>query len=225
MTLDLVAQMVMDSFYQEFSKDSDFFQLEDFTRYTYAAYSSLLQDDFDKSIKKNYQLRGEATPELNDEWFTVKKFPVEHSTSSDFIKIGPFFSFENDSDFTSIKGIFVDGEVCGCHGFHKIKYTAVQTLKYLPKSDKSFYYYPLADKIHLVNGKCSLKEVNLIYIPMLNDDNSELIKVPETLVSDIIMNTLKLMRESKDNTVIDMTSNQNPNKVIQTEIQDPSVKK
>lgn len=222
--IDVLAQLVMDLYYQTYAKDGDFFTLDDFINYSSIVFYELLQEDFDNSIIKAIKITGLPTPMLSDEWYVLKNFKVEKENDQYFISIKNIFSFKNDVTYSGIKDIYPKDNIGDCCSqFAKIKASECNTLKFLPKSDNTIYYFPLGDKVYLkkVNGR--IDEVTIAYIPTLDESvESGDIIVPNSLQSELVKRTYNLMLSGKNATpIIDKTNNQNPNKLPQTEIDTP----
>lgn len=217
--IELLAQLSMDLFYRDYSKDSDFFKIEDFIEYCSMFYYQILQEEFDKSVIKNQKLYNNPMPTINDSWFTEREFEIKKEGNKVFIDIPTLFSFSNDKFISSIKLIEPLGD--SCSKYIKITKDKAPGLKFLPKSEKSVFYYPLSDKIYFENLTCS-KSVNSIkvhYISTLEEsDENKCFSVPNPILSEIVTRCYNIFSTSRNGSVIDKTNDQNPNKLIQTEI-------
>lgn len=219
--LNILASLVMDAFYQQYGKESDFFTLEDFEAYCNVFYYQVLQEDFDKTKREMLQmgmLQPGEEPILNADWYTEKEFEVKNEGDKFYIELPGAFSFNKDVKYTGLKDIYTSSE---CGPLAKITYNEKNTLKWLPNSDKTIYYYPVGSKIVFERVWCGLKKVNVVYIPSLDADaeGCEII-IPSAYMAEIVTRTYNFMTSAKNGSVIDKTNNQNPNKVVQTEIQD-----
>lgn len=217
MKLDIVASLLQDTYYKEFIKDGDFFKEEDFISFISIAYSAAMQEDFDQSIKKNKALNGVGSPELSDDWFSHEVFHVKHSDGEDFIENVGVFSFQNDSDNSGIKIILPENKNATCTTFTKTSIDRVSSLRFLPKSDKTIYYYPLRGNVYLKRKNCNVEKVIIVRIPAVSLEKADEINIPDTFVENIITRAMNLMKQDKDSPIIDKTNDQNPNKAIQTE--------
>lgn len=222
--LEIISSLVMDAYYQSYAKESDFLQQEDFAQYTSMFFQQVLQEDFDKTRREMLQmgiLEMGDSPILSDAWYKVKEVEVIKEGENYFINMPTTFSFNRDVTYSGLKAIYPSSSIGDCCGkFSKIKIDQCESLKFLPKSDKTIYYFPLGDKVYFKRVECGLKKVNVAYIPNLNDteDNETNVSIPEGLIAEIVTRTYNFLTAARNGSVIDKTNNQNPNKIIQTEI-------
>jgi len=223
--LQIIASLVMDAYYQSYAKESDFLQQEDFEQYTSIFFQQVLQEDFDKTRREMLQMRLfelNDSPILSDAWYKLKEVEVKKDKDRFYAVMPTTFSFNRDTTFSGLKAVYPIndiGDVCG--KFAKIKIDQFEGLKYLPKSDRTIYYFPLGDNIDFKNVSCGLKKVNIAYIPTLDESEEGEINIPDGLVAEIVVRTYNFLALAKNGAVIDKTNNQNQNKIIQTEI-DPN---
>lgn len=221
--LNILASLVMDAYYQQYAKEDDFFKIEDFEAFCAPFYYQVLQEDFEKSRKEmiilGYILSDEE-PTLNAGWFSTKEFDVKKENDQYIVTLPSVISFSKDVSFSGVQAVYPFDKIGDCCGeFAKITANACKTLKFLPQSDKTIYWYPLGNKLKFERVTCGLKKVNVSYIPSLDEECGEdEIVVPESYVADILVRTYNFMMSARNGAVIDKTNNQNPNKTMQTEI-------
>lgn len=222
--LKILASLVQDAYYGQYAKESDFFKIEDFEAYCAPFFYKVLQEDFEKTRKEMIILgliMAHEEPQLNVSWFKIKEFDVVKEGGQYVVNIPSMFSFSKDMSFSGINGVYPVGDEGDCCGqFAKITANQCQSLRFLPKSDKTIYWYPLGNKILFKKVECGLKKVNVGYIPSLDDecDDENEVVVPDSYVSEIMTLTYNFMVSARNGAVIDKTNNQNQNKLIQTEI-------
>ncbi len=125
-----------------------------------------------------------------------------------------FFAFKYDKQFTGIQDIVpIVGK---CKDFIRMSPEQRWHLDMVPDNDVVFWY-PVKDKIMFHNVKCGLKRARILYIPSMGDMNED-IPVSETLTEDIITRSLQIMFLARQGMVVDMTADKNPNKVLESEI-------
>jgi len=226
--LQILASLVMDAYYQSYAKESDFLQQEDFEQYTSIFFQQVLQEDFDKTRREMLQMRIlelNDSPILSDAWYKVKEVEVKKENDNFYAIMPTTFSFNRDITFAGLKAVYPSGDIGDCCGkFGKIQSQQCEGLKFLPKSDKTIYYFPLGNKIYFKNVSCGLKKVNVAYIPTLDETEDGEINIPDGLVAEIVVRTYSFLTSAKNGAVIDKTNNQNQNKIIQSEI-DPNIDK
>jgi hypothetical protein len=216
-TLEILASLVMDAYNQEYAKSSDYFDIDDFKQYCSIFYGQALQEDFNmaqKTARINKVDHSYIPTYLNKQWYKTKKFEVQNK--NDVLTIEPLniFSFSNDNKISSIRSLVVTNPECCCEAT-KI-FGSCRDLKFLPKSDKSIYYSPSYDKIQLHRAPFNTKEVEITYIPSVNDETDE-IQLPEGIISKIMVNTYNFMTAARAQKIVDKTNDQNPNVIIQKE--------
>lgn len=227
--LQILASLVQDSYYQSYKKQSDFFDAEDFASYCATFFYQVLQEEFDKVRREMINLniiQPTEEPLLNPDWYAIKEFPVHKKDNKFWINIPSVFSFGKDINFTGVKGIYPADNIGDCCGeFAKIKPDECRTLYLLPKSDKTIYWFPLSNKVYFERVACGLDNVNVAYIPSLDEECGENeVIIPNSYVAEIMTRTYNFMTNAKNGNIIDKTNNQNPNKVLPTEIDTTTAK-
>lgn len=225
--LDVLSSLVMDALNQQYSKDSDFFKIDDFSSYCAVFYFQVLQEEFNKRRREYMQSPNLENEEvtLSDAWYKIKSFTVQKEGEEYSITMPTYLLLSNDTFNVGIRQLFVNGNKSDCcNNFAKIKMSQCNSLQFLPKSDRTVYYYPFSDKIVFKNAKCKLEGVSLdvMYIPSLSEEADELNEtiIPSGVCAEIVTRTYNFLIQAKNGNVVDKTNNQNPNKGIQTEIQE-----
>lgn len=209
------AQNAMDLYFQQYRSDEEFFQEYHFKYLCGIAYAKLLQEEYEKSYNKNLAEHGLGEAQLNPDWFISIETDVKASDIGDreiVLKQKPF-TFRYDKQSSGIQGLFPLNGKCG--DFIRITIDEIWKLKRPPATNIT-WWYPVANKILLSKTKCGLNKVRIVYIPAIGENDDEI--VPQQLEEDIIKKVLELMFAARQGVVIDKTSNQNTNKVIESEI-------
>lgn len=214
--LSETAQNTMDLYYQQYKSDEDFFQFYHFQYLNSVVYGKILQEEYEKSYKLSLAERGIGEATMNPEWYVPAELDVVPSEEGDREVVLPScpFTFRFDRSSTGIQNI---SQLAGrCGEFIRISAEETWKLKSAPNTD-IIWWYPLGNKIIFPKIHCGLKKVRVLYIPSLKelDDNCA---IPDSMAHDIIAGTLNLMFIARSGGVVDMTSNQNPNKVMETEL-------
>lgn len=217
--LKVVAQNVMDLYYQQYKSEEDFFKLYHFKYLVSISYAAYLQNEYEKSYKMNLAETGVGEATLSPEWFINNNIEVKRSDD----KISPFvgelpckpFHFKFDKQSSGIKDVLPLNGRCG--DFIRMNSDEKYKFELIPASPEIFWF-PLGNKIHFSNISCGLSSALVIYIPSMQDLDDNAI-VPEGIELDVLSATLNLMFNAKKGTpVIDVTQDDNPNKALQTEI-------
>lgn len=217
--ISIVAQNLMDLYYQSFKSDEDFFELYHFEYLVSVAYAKLLQLDFEKAWKLNYQVEGIGYISVPSDWVKEVELQVKKDGSSKYVELPDQpFVFLYDNQNSGIQTVRPIG-FSECNEF--IRSAINQSWKLCRMPDVGIVYWmPVQKKIFFEKLNCRLDRVSVIYVPAIDLDKSHDFDIPKTKESDIIEWVLNIMRVARDGTVVDKTNDGNPNKVLQTEIND-----
>lgn len=215
-SITILGQTIMDLYYQQYKSDEDFFEEEHFQYLVTVAYAKLLQDEYEKSYAKARAEKGRGEAQLNPQWFIPEDHELQASDLGDkeiSLKNCPF-SFRFDEQSSSIQGVYPLGGKCS--ELIRTNIESLWALKHVPTTN-IVWWYPVGNKIIFKNIHCGLKRVKILYIPSLKDIDDEC-GVPDSMQGDIMDWVLQRMSVARQGGVIDMTADQNPNKMIETEI-------
>lgn len=212
-----LAQNIMDLYYQQYKSDEDFFELYHFEYLSWVAYSKLLQDEYEKSYKMALAETGIGLAQINPQWYKIEEKDVVASDMGDreVVLDNCPFTFRFDKQSTGIQDILPLSGKCG--EFIRLGIGEWWKLKNAPNTD-IVWWTPVGNKIIFKKLKCGLKKVKIIYIPSFDLKNPDNCMLTDSAQADIIDWVLQRMFAARQGIVIDMTANQNPNKVIETEI-------
>jgi len=211
-----VAQNIMDLYYQQYKSDEDFFEEYHFKYLAAAAYAQILQEEYEKSYKLSLAEKGIGEPALNPEWFISEEKEVVASDMGDKeLKLASCpFTFRFDKQSSGVQGVYPLAGKCG--EFIRISVDDQWKIKNAPTTNIVFWF-PLSNKIVFKNVHCGLKKVKVVYIPSLKE-LEDTCALPDSMQMDIIQRVLNIMFVARQGGVVDMTNNQNPNKVMESEI-------
>jgi hypothetical protein len=215
--LGVVAQNLMDLWYQEDPSGEQFFEIYHFKYMVAIAYAQLLQEEYNQSYQRNLSEEGMGVPSLSSDWYISEEIRVVASDD-----IAPFkaelktrpFSFAYDRQNSGIKDIIpISGK---CRDFIRIGLEARWQLHHIPDEDV-VYWFPIQKDVFFEKLFCGTKAIRILYIPSLDglEDKSQ---IPDVYQGQIIAGALQLMRMAKDGVVIDTTNDNNANATLQTEI-------
>lgn len=216
--LNVVAQNIMDLYYQTYKSEEHFFELYHFKYMASIAYSSFLQLEYEKSYALNKQETGTGFATLNAAWFINEHVKIEKSDEiAEYVACLPVlpFQFKYDQQHHGIKAILpLNGK---CKEFIKWSMEQRYKLELLPPSPE-VYWFPLGEKVYFDHLFCGMSQAIIIYIPSASCLNDNAV-IPDPMEADVVTATLNLMFQAKAGTpVIDVTSDGNPNASLQTEI-------
>jgi len=211
--LNILASLVMDSYNQQYGKESDFFKIDDFAEFCGVFYYQVLQEEFEKQKRERMSL-GALGPDdelvLNSDWYIDREVKIVDGKA----KLENLFNFSGDTSQSSIQMVYAD---C-CH-FSKTTMMKAFAVDHTPKSDKSVYFYLTTEgALKFKRLPPKLDSVNVVYIPKLDAEaDPDDVIVPSAKVAEIMTRTYNFMTSAKQG-VVDKSNDQNPNKIIQTEI-------
>lgn len=216
-TLATVAQDVMDKYYQDYASDEDFFQLDDFMGVVSSAFNKIANDEYDQNKLFNKQVNGYSVVDISDDWLTKEIATVTiDDFTGDLVAILSKKVWMPSFDLlgTGIQEV----QIKNCPECIRIARTDTWKLRIIPVV-KSIFFIAEKDKVRFKHTK-GLKvndKVRVSYVAAISSDDEDGI-IPESKVFQIRAVALQLMIATRDGTVVDMTSNKNPNKNLQTEI-------
>jgi hypothetical protein len=214
--LSVVAQEVMDTYFQDYAPADGFFRLEDFGGWIGKAHGKLA-DDAAKEIYKQYIAEsGSGQIIFSPDWWAsvdkeVKEKDGEFYVEMDFKHLG----FTYDGQNSGIQELVPSGTNGNCGTFMRTTILDLWTLNGMAKN-KIVWWYEAGDKIKFkTSGDCNPKKVTIYYIPTAEDEN---FKLPTSKAFDIATLAYNLMiTAKKENPFVDDTNNANKNVTPQTE--------
>jgi len=122
-------------------------------------------------------------------------------------------SFPFDQQGIGLQEIMALNPKNGIH-FERTTFAAKYQLDYIPNS-RIIWFYLMGDKIMLINKSTTkLKKIRAFTVPSVN---SEKLLVPDGIVEYVITTAAMTIKQGANGTVVKKSSDQNPNKIIQTE--------
>ncbi len=207
-----ISQSCMDQFYQEFKSDFQFWDLQDFIDNTGNTISGMYQQYYQAQYK---DLRGERKDEVvtfDTGMLAEQILEVENNNGVLSAKIvQPVMTFMYDQNFS---GVQVVVDELNKTELERTTFTELWQLKYMPRTNRIFFYGDV-NKINFVNkGDCNLKKVRVLYVPQMYADAV----VADVLADDAVQQTVMQMRQLADKVVVKKTLDNNDNEIMQSEI-------
>lgn len=223
MRLAELAQRIMDIYYQDYTSDEDFLDIEDFKSQVSTAYAKLLTDDYQAQKLINKQLEGISVVSLSPDLLVSKVIKLQKEGDLYVAPLPhPFFVFPFDAMATSIQSVTPVGQ--RCNEFIKASIDDRWKICMITQGTKSYYTCEL-NKIVFERLACkNLQEVNVTYAPAFDSSNNYFF-IPDTRAFTIQTMVLQVMFAARDGNVIDMSNDSNQNKAQQTEIDSELLKK
>lgn len=210
--LKFIAQSAMDEFYQNYRSDFQFFDLEDFITNVGQTVSSIYQKYYEAQYK---DLRGERKDEVVIFDTGMLAEQILDVTNKDGILFStitqPVMTFMYDQNST---GIQIVQDILNGTELERTSVTELWQLKYMPKTNRIFFYSDI-NKIGFVNkGDCNLKKVRVLYVPSMYEDAV----VADTVADQAIQQTILEMRQLADKRVVKKSLDGNDNLLLEAEI-------
>lgn len=221
LTLSWVAQMMQDLYYKELKADSDFFQEGHFVYCARAVFGKLMDAAAKESQRISYEVTGFYTIELSQDWLVSEEVDFEEPKNNS-ISVGKLsqmpYAFPGDTMGYCVQNVELGGfkEAVRISPLDKWKFAQIE-------SANRVFYYVRKDEITLIDkGNCKKTKATVWYAPSLQGD-ADKVHVPLGMHMDIITIGVKILRELSE-TIVDKTNNQNPNKIIESEIDKSTLK-
>jgi hypothetical protein len=214
------AQMIMDIYYASFKTDEDFFTIFHFEYLVGVAYAQILEQEYREQRREAKQETGYTEIALQSDMLIEKELDVQRRKGRDgeyYIELPSRpFTFPYDPYGFGVQTIrSTDSK---CTNFVRATAKIDQQLCVMPKVSRIFFY-PLGKNIELRNLYCHLSKAIVTYLPDITDPQlGEDAEIPKSKEDVVIRQVLQMMLAARQGQVVDMSNNSNPNKVMQSEI-------
>lgn len=216
--ISIVAQNVMDLYYQAYKSDEDFFELYHFQYLVGVGYGKVLQDEYEKNYKLNLQIEGYGYVNISQDWLKSEEHTIEKDKDDRFfIKLNKKpFSFLFDNQTSAVQNVIpLGGPKCG----EFIRMNGDERWKLCAVAGTAQVFWILEDeKIYFENLTVKPTKIKVLYVPGLDKDIDDNFNIPKTKEADVIDWVLQRMFVARQGGVIDMTNDGNNNKALANEI-------
>lgn len=207
-----ISQSGMDLFYKDYKSDFQFFTLDDFIDNTGNTIAGIYQKYYEAQYK---ELKGEKKDEVvtfDTGMLSEQILDVKRKDELLYAEITqPIMTFMYDQNAT---GIQIVQDLNNGEELDRTTLTELWQLKYLPKTNRIFFYSDV-NKINFVNkGSCNLTKVRVLFVPQMYPDAI----IADTVADDAVQQTVLQMRQLMDDQVVKKTLDNNPNMIPQTEL-------
>lgn len=211
--IKIIADLTMNLYFEDFANGAEFFDIDDFVRYTGIAYADLIGQEYLVMYNQNRQDGNMDIIEFSHDWLKTEVVKKQSGVEGFFIELSqPIMSFPFDRKDSGIQNIFpVGGKFKG--EFIRSSISEIWKDQYLPLT-QHVYWALLENKIYLSSNLVDPPlEMRVVYVP----EASENLNIPSSRQQSVIKNTIQLMREAAKGYVVKENNNQNLNPIIQTE--------
>lgn len=216
MKLEVVAQMIMDKFYQGFDPRDGFFGLDDFKRDAAITYNDIVNKEFQQQKKLNKILDGFPVVEMSPDLLIEEVLELNKGEDGYYsvTTSQEMFSFDYDSIGSALQFIRkVDGD---CDKFIKIGLQDVWAVCVAPKTAKTFFYRRNKNTITFTNSLCMPKKVRAFYVPKVVDNDANCV-LSENIFAAVQTAVLQLYFAAKSGMVIDKVNDGNRNVTLENQ--------
>lgn len=211
-----VATLAEDLYYQDYAERDKFFDIDDFKYHCAAAYSTMLDDEFQIVRKENKAEYAVSNVEISSGWLVSQEVPAatyDEEKKEWYAKTdNNIFTFKFDAFGNGLNGVRPCGRKCN---LKKISNQEIRFEDIIPVTPD--IYYHLQGKNRIVFSKNPNVPLTLFYIPEVigNDNNCVL---SDAMVKPVIMATLQLMFGAKQGNVVHEADDGNKNDVVQQQV-------
>lgn len=205
----------MDNFYKNYKTDYQFFDLNDFTTYVGNTVAGIYQKMFDVRRQEFRQEKKDEVVTFDEGMLSEQIVTVKREGEVLIAELKePIMSFLTDVNNSGIQSIFIVNPKGSHNEIERTSLSQLWQLQYIPKVNKMFFHGG-KNKITIVNkSDCNVSEIKVYYIPQMYD----CAYIPETIANEAIANTVLLMKQMHDKTVVKKSLDNNDNEILETEI-------
>lgn len=209
------ATRAKDLYFQDYAPRDKFIDIGDFQFQIAVIYSQMLDALFQAMRRDNRREEGFSNIENSSAWLVEEILPIKFNEELGkyYVKTSTnIFSFNFDGTGNSLQG------VCGLkdktHRFRKISLNERRFLDVVPVISKVYYYLNNGNEIVFRGDVKEDEKITVQYIPQVvgNDDDCLL---SDSIVAEVIKQTLIVMFGAKNGNVIDESNDGNKNAVLQ----------
>ncbi len=219
------ASLIMDLYFQNYPTDEGFFNENHFLYLAGVAWAKVLEDEYLELRRNSRAEDGYTNVHLNPAWLIEEEIEVKLKPGSSEIYEGqlktPVFGFAFDPYGRGVQSIR-NNDITGCRNFIRSSERESWMDCIVPMTKHVFFIVKRKGVIQLRSPQCQFTTLVVEYVPDITTDffGEDGGAVPKSKEDAIIRRALDLMINARSGTVVDMTNDSNPNKAIQSEIND-----
>lgn len=224
MSIRILAQSAMDRYYGEYKSSVQFFDLEDFVLGCGMAWAAAAQRMYLMMYAEMRAEKDDSIVSFDPTFLSTQVLKVEKDGGKLFAKYKyPVMTFAFSDQTIGVQNVTVITPE-GNFGMPLDRYTekSAWQMNYIPYVNRIFYSPTSTGLKFIKNGACNVNEVEVSYIPAVTVNGDDYY-VPEGMADEIIAECITLIREGRL-PVIKKANDQNPNMVMETEINKAELK-
>jgi hypothetical protein len=217
MKIKILAQDIMDAYYQDFKSHEDFFELDYFVRQVKYVYDELLKAEYERRRQELRQERAaqELFVSFDESWLQREEFELEGKT--ELILKHNIFSFPFNTDNSGVQDLLPLDSNCI---FARTTESGFWKRKYDPTTNEVTWWYVKGNNKIALKHTCTAQKAAALYVAEVHDD----LDISGSFANAIQTQVLTLMFGAKNGNIINETNDGNKNKTIQTESNSDQVK-
>lgn len=219
--IKIAAQRAMDLFYGNFRSNSDFFDLDDFAAHCGGVLGEYYNEKYEQARAEMRQEKRSEIIALDASILLPQRLKVIKKEGELYADLEcPVMSFPYDEQGIGVQDIIAIIPKNGLK-FERTTRSALYQLDYVPFCPVVWFYL-VGERIGLVNkSTANLTEILVFTVPSVTSDK---LMIPDAIVEHVITTAAMTIKQGVQGTVVKKASDQNPNKIIQTEANLPSSK-
>lgn len=213
--INIVSQFAMDSFYQDYKSDSEFFDLPDFVFHTGSTLGDYYRNEFSQKYGEIRQEKSDEIVTFTDDVLIPVTLNVKNNVSD---PLPPIMSFAYDRQNTGLQEVLVtkpDGVI-----IDRTNIAQIWMLRYLPVTNRIFWYLDRGVIKFYNIGINNVQTIDALYVPGVGPT----MMVPDSLIDWCVNNTVQKMKAIKQGTVVKKSIDGQTNSLPETEINKLSLK-
>lgn len=211
-----VATRVQDLYYQNYTPNDAFLDIEDFKYWVAVTYSSMLNTIYQGQRRENRQMDGFSNIEISAAWLLPQELLIQcdKNTGDFFIELNqPIFSFDFDGAANGLQGVHSIGGTH--HLYRKISLNERRFRQIVPPVSAVLYYLYTTTKIRLWGKGPGLNPttgatVEVQMIPAVAGSDNDCL-LSDNIVGQLSLATLDMLFKAKNGNFIQKVDDQNPN--------------
>ena len=211
-----VAQRVMDLYYQNYTPNDAFLDIDDFKFHVATTYSTMLNALYQQEKKFNKQMDGFSNIEIPAAWMIIERLPIEYDAECDefFVKLKwPVFSFDFDSTANALQGVHSVGKKHQL--YRKIGLLERRFRQVIPPVGVILFFLNEPTVIKMWDpppGQLPVAgaQVEVQYVPtVVGMENN--CRLSDNIIAPLTEQVLSLLFKAKNGNFIQKADDQNPN--------------
>lgn len=213
--IKIVAQNVMDAYYQQYADETAFFTLDDFVHHVGAAAGEIFRQEFQVAYAEQRQdTRGQSMVTLSQGMLVDEVLKV---TKKDgywrAILENDVFTFPFDASDAGIQDVEAVKPANSCQ-LIRSRASVKWSLDIMPTMNKIFWWRDRDSIMFYSNTNANLTEVRVWYVPAIGEN----MLIPDAIVHLVERTAIAAMREAQQGVIVKQANDLNSNKIAQTEI-------